>query len=84
MLKAVLRKGVIVPLDPLPSEWEEGAALEIARADAAQVEIDAWAEAVNQLCADSLAEDDEVMRLAIAEHKRQAKAQMRREMGLPA
>ena len=25
MLKAVLRQGVIVPLEPLPVEWEEGA-----------------------------------------------------------
>jgi hypothetical protein len=35
MLKAVLRKGVIVPLEPLPAEWEEGVALEVARAAAA-------------------------------------------------
>jgi hypothetical protein len=24
MLKTVLRKGIIVPLEPLPPEWEEG------------------------------------------------------------
>jgi hypothetical protein len=30
MLKAVLRQGVIVPLEPLPPEWEEGVALEVA------------------------------------------------------
>ncbi len=37
---------------------------------------------MNQLCADSPAEDEAVMRNAIAEHRRQAKEQMRREMGL--
>ena len=31
MLKAVLRKGGIVPLEPVPPEWEEGAALEVAK-----------------------------------------------------
>jgi hypothetical protein len=41
MLKAVLRKGAIVPLEPLPPEWEEGAALEVARATAAQLDIEA-------------------------------------------
>ena len=34
MLKAVLRQGVIVPLEPLPQDWEEGAALEVAKAHA--------------------------------------------------
>ena len=48
------------------------------------LDIDAWAASMNQLCADSPAEDEEVMRRAIEEHRQQAKAQMRREMGLTA
>ncbi|MBI1830485.1 MAG: hypothetical protein HYR84_03430 [Planctomycetes bacterium] len=84
MLKAVLRKGVIVPLEPLPPEWEEGVALQIGKADAAGLDIDAWANSMNLLCADSPAEDEETMRRAIDEHRRQAKAQSRREMGLSA
>jgi hypothetical protein len=84
MLKAVLRKGVIVPLEPLQVEWEEGAALEVARSDAPALDIDAWAKSMNQLCADSTAEDEEAMRRAIEEHRRQAKAQTAREMGLSA
>jgi hypothetical protein len=83
MLKAVLRQGVIVPLEPLPPQWEEGTALEVAKADAPPVDIDAWAEYMNQLCADSSPDDEAVMRRAIAEHRQQAKAQVRREMGLP-
>jgi hypothetical protein len=84
MVKAVLRKGIIVPLEPLPPEWEEGAALEVGKATAAQLDIDAWANAMNQLCADSAAEDEAAMRAAIDEHRRQAKAQTRRDMGLSA
>jgi hypothetical protein len=84
MLKAVLQKGVIVPLEPLPPDWEDGAALEVAKADAPSLDIDAWANSMNQLCADSLAEDEERMRRAIEEHRQQAKAQSRRDMGLSA
>jgi hypothetical protein len=82
MLKAVLREGVIVPLEPLPPEWDEGAALEVARSDAPALDIDAWAESMNQLCADSAAEDEQAMRRAVEEHRRQAKAQTAHEMGL--
>jgi hypothetical protein len=38
---------------------------------------------MNQLCADSSLEDEEAMRRAINEHRQQAKAQVRRKMGLP-
>jgi hypothetical protein len=47
------------------------------------VDIDAWAREMNELCADSTPEDEEIMRQAIEEHREQAKAQVRREMGLP-
>jgi hypothetical protein len=84
MLKAILRQGVIVPLEPVPREWEDGAALEVLKAHAPPDDIDAWAEFMNRLCADSSTTDEETMRRAIEEHRRQAKAQVRREMGLPA
>lgn len=84
MLKAVLRKGVIVPLDPLPAEWVEGDALEVVKTGAVQLDIDAWAKSMSLLCADSLVDDEEAMRRTIDEHRQQAKAQARREMGLPA
>jgi hypothetical protein len=84
MLKAVLRQGVIIPLEPLPPEWEDGAALEVVKADVPLVDIDAWAKSMNQLCADSSQSDEEIMHHAIAKHRQQAKDQVRREMGLPA
>ena len=84
MLIAVLRQGVIVPLQPLPPEWQEGDVLEVGKAPSVPVDIDAWATTMNELCADSSTGDEEVMRRAIDEHRQQAKAQVRREMGLPA
>jgi hypothetical protein len=51
--------------------------------EAMPVDIDEWARAMNELCADSSPEDEETMRRAIEEHRQQAKAQVRREMGLP-
>ena len=60
------------------------AALEVLKAHAPPDDIDAWAEFMNRLCADSSTTDEETMRRAIEEHRRQAKAQVRREMGLPA
>ena len=84
MFKAVLRKGVIVPLEPLPPEWEEGATLEIAKTGVPAFDIDAWAKSMNQLCADSHAEDEAAMHTVIAEHRQLAKQQARRDMGLSA
>jgi hypothetical protein len=78
MLKAVLRQGVIVPLEPLPQEWQEGTSLAVERADDLEVDIDTWAKAMELLCADSSAEQEEEMRHTIDEHRRQAKDQMRR------
>jgi hypothetical protein len=38
---------------------------------------------MDQLCADSPAEEEARMQAAIDEHRRQAKDQVRRDMGLP-
>jgi hypothetical protein len=84
MLKAVLRKGAIVPVDPVPSDWEEGTALEVAKSKEGAVNIDAWAKMMNELCAASSADEEERMRKAIDDHRRQAKAQVRKDMGLSA
>lgn len=57
MLKATLRQGMIVPLEPLPSDWVEGTRLEIDIAlseDSDQsIDIDEWARAMDALCADN-------------------------------
>jgi hypothetical protein len=84
MLRAVLRKGAIVPLEPVPLEWEEGAVLEIAKVSSLQVDINVWAKLMNELCSDSNADDEAVMHSQIDEHRKLAKEQMRHEMGLSA
>ena len=82
-MKAVLRKGAVVPLEPVPPDWEEGTPLEIAKAAVPSLDVDAWAETMKQLCADSIAEDEERMRITLEEHRLQAKEQMRRRMESP-
>ena len=83
MLKAILQNGAIVPLEPLPQEWKEGTALEVGKAGNGTIDVDAWAKMMDRLCADSPTDEEERMQAAIDEHRRQAKAQSRREMGLP-
>jgi hypothetical protein len=82
MLKAVLRNGAIVPLEPVPPEWEEGTTLDVAKADGAGQDLDAWGALMERLCADSSVEEEERMQAAIEEHRSQAKARSRRDMGL--
>jgi len=67
---------------PLPPDWEEGTVLEVAKVAEPQLDIDAWASFMNQLFADSAMEDEAEMRRVIADHRQEAKAQTRREMGL--
>jgi DNA-binding transcriptional MocR family regulator len=82
MLKATLKKGEIVPLEPVPLDWKEGATLEVTKMDADDFDVNEWAKSMNELCADSSPEDEAIMDLAIEEHRKQAKEWMRREMGL--
>ena len=83
MLKAVLRNGAIIPLEPVPREWEDGATLEILNTAGTTVDEDAWPRLMEQLCADSPNEEEERMQAAIERHRHQAKVYARREMGLP-
>lgn len=82
MVKGVLRKGAIIPTEPLPSDWEDGTALEIAKSAAPPMDIEAWLDFMNILCADSTPEDEAIMRRCLDEQRQQAKAQTRRDMGL--
>ena len=81
MSKAILHNGVIVPLEPLPVEWTDGIVLDVNQADEDRLDIDAWAEMMNRICADSSPDDEAAMRQAIDEHRCQAKEQVRQQMG---
>jgi hypothetical protein len=99
MPRAILKNGVIYPVDPLPSDWKDGQELWVDATESlngagldkeegkngisTNTEADAAFEDLEHLCADSDPVAEEKMLAAIEDHRRQAKALMRRRMGLP-
>lgn len=85
MVKAVVRGGEIWPLEPLPADWQEGERLLVERADDAEMsveDIDRDFAVLARLCEASEAADEEQLQRALEEARRQAKEQVRRDMGL--
>jgi hypothetical protein len=88
MIRAVVSKGVIQPLEPLPPNWPDGHEVtvndvEVPAADGAGDE-DQWAEDMEALTATlNDAQEWQEIEAALAEADRQSKAIVRREMGLP-
>ena len=85
MPRAVFKNGRILPLEPLPSEWTDGQELVVQKAEKRDVgpTIEVWAQEMDALCANSDPKDEARLLAAIDEQRREAKAQARREMGLP-
>jgi hypothetical protein len=84
MLKAVLKNGVIHPLEPLPQDWTEGVELEIQKATGTlpPEAVDEWLAEMNALCADSTPEEEARLKAALDELRRASKELARRQMGL--
>jgi hypothetical protein len=84
MIRAILRKGKIQPLDDLPPHWHEGQELIVEGCEPSDdpAVIKKWHDKLIALSAQIPAEDHARMAAALAEHDRQAKDLMRREMGL--
>jgi hypothetical protein len=84
MIRAILKKGKIEPLDELPGHWHDGQELIVEGCEPSDdpVEIKKWHEKLLALSAQIPAEDHRRMAAALAEQDRQAKESMRREMGL--
>ncbi len=84
MIRAILKKGKIEPLDALPENWRDGQELIVEGSEPSNdpAEIKRWHEKLLALSAQIPAEDHKRMAAALAEQDRQAKAAMRREMGL--
>ena len=84
MIRAILRKGKIQPVDELPSHWREGQELIVEGCEPSDdpADIKEWHDELVALSAQIPAEDHERMAAALAEQDRQAKELMRREMGL--
>jgi hypothetical protein len=84
MIRAILKKGKIEPLDELPGYWRDGQELIVEGCEPSDdpAEIKKWHEKLLALSAQIPAEDHRRMAAALAEQDRQAKESMRREMGL--
>ena len=86
MPRAVVKNGLIVPVDPLPSEWTEGKEVwvqETLEVGENQANDDHWLEDLNAMMAENDAEDFKKLEEALRDADRLAKDWVRREMGLP-
>jgi hypothetical protein len=82
---AVLQDGQIRPLEPLPTDWQNGQRLCVETLDddeATPEEIDRDFALLANLCADSDSADEDRLSQALHEAHEQAKQQVRRQMGL--
>ena len=85
MVKAVMNRGEIRPLEPLPADWQEGQQLRVEKADDGETpieEIDRDFAVLATLCEASDPADEEQLERALQEAHRQAKEQVRQQMGL--
>jgi hypothetical protein len=87
MVRAVLRDGLLHPLDPIPADWVPGQQLRVEEMDADPViqssDLNQWLcdlkDATSEL---DNAEEWAAIERNLAEADRQAKDQVRREMGV--
>jgi len=84
MIRAILKKGKIQPLDELPTHWREGQELIVEGCEPSDdpADINRWYEELLALSAQIPREDHKRMAAALAEQDREAKERMRNEMGL--
>jgi hypothetical protein len=85
MVKAVISHGEIRPLEPLPADWKDGQQLRVEKADDGDVpidEIDRDFAVLANLCATSEPADEDQLERALGDARREAKEQVRRQMGL--
>ena len=84
MIRAIVEKGVIRPLDPLPASWGEGHEVMVENVDVGSNEdLDTWYRELQSL-GPAIYEPGERERVqtVLDEADKQAKALVRREMGL--
>ena len=76
MVKAVVSRGEIRPLEPLPVDWQEGQPLRVEKVDDGEMsveEIDRDFAVLATLCEGSEPADEEQLERALQEERRQAK-----------
>lgn len=84
MVRAILEQGLIQPLEALPPHWADGPQLVIDEAVEipSPQDLDAWSQEMDALAAAIPPEDFKRVEAALAEADREAKAHVRRQMGL--
>jgi hypothetical protein len=85
MVKAIIKKGVFVPQEPLPSDWTEGVEVEVDRplpSPQELEELDRWYAELEALAAQGDPEDDARLERALAEVRQQEKDLARKQLGL--
>jgi hypothetical protein len=84
MPKAVLKNGVIYPLEPLPPECTDGRELRVESADEDDDrDLESWFNELQAMVAQNDPNDLAHVDKAIRDAQDQAKALVRRQMGLP-
>ena len=80
-IKAVLRHGVIQPIDPLPPDWEEGQELvvEEPKPDRADAEIGHWLREMDAATAELPTEEHDRFRRALDQIECESKDAVRRQ-----
>ena len=84
-IKAVLRHGVIQPVEPLPPDWADGQELVVEgpKSEHADAEISQWARELDAAAAEIPAEEHERFLHALDDIERESKQAVRKEWGLP-
>jgi hypothetical protein len=85
MVKAVVNRGEIRPLEPLPADWREGQPLLVEKVDDNDLtveEIDRDFAVLAKLCSENEPVNEDELERALHEAHEQAKEQVRRHMGL--
>src|SRR6266568_3747489 len=83
MPRAVLKNGVIVPIDPLPQEWADGRELWVDVVADSTDTVSNNGSNLEESPIDEDPEDDNRLMEAIARIRQQAKSMARRQLGLP-
>ena len=85
MVKAVVERGLIRPLEPLPEDWQDGQTVQIEKFEDREMtaeEIKSDFAILEALCATNDPADEELLEQVLREADRVAKERVRREMGL--
>lgn len=83
-IKAVLRHGIIQPVEPLPSDWAEGQELlvEEPKRNQSNAEISQWAHEMDDAIAQIPAEEHERFLAALEDIERESKESVRKQWGV--